>query len=257
MLDVGQGDAFLLRSPAGRLILIDTGPSSAINQQLGQHLPWWQKKIDLVIISHAHLDHFGGLLSLLESYEVSEVWFNGEQNSDNDQYVDLLDKLKQKNINTKVVKRGQRSQFDNLQIDVIWPREQKEDDSNNQSLVLRLTYGAMDVIFAGDISSEVEQQLLGDQLEAEVLKVAHHGSRSSSATEFLTQVRPEFCLISAGLDNQYKHPHAEAINRLNEAGCAVLSSSHQGAVELRISTSTIAVSATLPAVYSSGILNPK
>lgn len=260
MLDIGQGDSFLIRTPEGHTLLIDGGPDASLVQQLGQVLPWWQREIDSIMFTHADLDHFGGFISLLEQYKVHEVWFNGDYDTTNKQYLRLLEKIKQLDITPKKISQGTRIELDSdVTLDILWPDSSGEIGSNDRSLITRLSYGQMNALLTGDASSVIEDRLVGSNvnIEAEILKVGHHGSRYSTDSKFLQIVRPEICLISAGQKNRYGHPHPEVLKRLRDYDCATFITATQGPVELRLRPQSISLSATLPAWPDSGILNPK
>jgi competence protein ComEC len=221
-LDVGQGDAILLNLPQGTRILVDAGPDNLLLNRLGETLPWWEHKIDYVVISHYHADHILGLIELLNKYEVGEVLTTGHQ-PDDFLYHILLNKLKAKNIPIVFVQTGQSFNFAKNVIAQVYSAENHNKDYNNNSLVLKITYLQTSVLLTGDLTTEIEDKLSKSSfnLQADLLKVAHHGSRYASGPEFLKKVQPKFCVISVGKENDFQHPHPETLVRLNNAGCQI------------------------------------
>lgn len=221
-LDIGQGDAILLNLPQGTRILVDAGPDNLLLNRLGEILPWWEHKIDYVVISHYHADHILGLLELLNKYEVGEVLTTAHQ-PDDFLYHILVNKLKAKNIPIVFVEAGQIFDFEKNIVARVISAESNNKDYNNNSLVLKLNYLQTSILLTGDLTTEIEEQLIQSDLDlqADLLKVAHHGSRYSSSQEFLSKVQPKFCVISVGLDNDFQHPHPEALARLSASGCQI------------------------------------
>lgn len=221
-LDIGQGDAILLNLPQGTRILVDAGPDNLLINRLGDALPWWEQKIDYVIISHYHADHILGLIELVEKYKIGQVLSTTHQ-PDDFLYRVLVAKLKAKNIPLVFVQTGQILNFEkNISMQVI-SAEHDNKDYNDNSLVVRFDYLYSSVLFTGDLTAEVEAKLIKSDLnlQSDLLKVAHHGSRYSSSEEFLDLVRPKFCVISVGDDNDFRHPHAETLTRLSQVQCQI------------------------------------
>lgn len=221
-LDIGQGDAILLNLPSGTRILVDGGPDNLLLNRLGEVLPWWEHKIDYVVISHYHADHILGLIELVNKYEIGEVLTTSHQ-PDDFLYHILVNKLKAKNIPIVFVQTGQTFDFAKNISALVISAESNNEDYNNNSLVLKLTYLQTSLLLTGDLTTEIEDKLVksGFELQADLLKVAHHGSRYSSSQEFLAKVEPKFCVISVGEDNDFQHPHSEALARLSKIGCQI------------------------------------
>ncbi|KKP89363.1 MAG: Beta-lactamase domain protein [Parcubacteria group bacterium GW2011_GWA2_36_10] len=219
-LDVGQGDAILLNLPQGTRILVDGGPDNLLLNRLGEVLPWWEHKIDYVVISHYHADHILGLIELVNKYQVGEVLTTAHQ-PDDFLYHILINKLKAKNIPIVFVQAGQTFDFAKNISAQVYSAESDNEDYNNNSLVLKLDYLQTSLLLTGDLTTEIEDKLVksGLDLQADLLKVAHHGSRYSSSQAFLAKVEPKFCVISVGEDNDFQHPHPEALARLSASGC--------------------------------------
>lgn len=221
-LDVGQGDAILLNLPQGTRILVDAGPDNLVLNQISEVLPWWEHKIDYVVISHYHADHILGLIELLNKYEIGEILTTAHQ-PDDFLYNILINKLKKKNIPIVFVATGQTFAFEkNISVQVI-SAENNNKDYNNNSLVLKLNYLQSSILLTGDLTQYLEDKLIKSDfdLQSDLLKVAHHGSRYSSSQEFLAKIQPKFCVISVGEDNDFQHPHLETLARLSSFGCKI------------------------------------
>lgn len=182
-------------------------------------------KIDYIFISHFDSDHVGGILTILEEIKVGQVVINKQiQNSEN--YEQFLKIVKEKRIKVKQVKKGDRVNIEkNLFFDILWPIEKQitENPLNNNSMVAKLQYKNFSMLFTGDIEEIAEKEILKnvskEELKADVLKVAHHGSKTSTTNEFLNLVKPKIALIGVGKKNNFGHPNEEVIERLGNLRC--------------------------------------
>lgn len=220
-LNIGQGDSILIRSPYGQNILIDGGPDDRVVYELGRLLPFYDKTIDLMILTHPHADHITGLVEVIDRYNVGNILYTGVVHN-SPVYLEWLSRIRENNIELKIVQNKQRINFgDDLYLDVMWPREDlinKEVSSlNNSSIVARLMYGQTKFLFTGDAEKEVEQRLIdiGENIQADVLKIGHHGSETSSSEDFIKAVSPEVAVISYGEDNQFGFPSALTMETLS------------------------------------------
>lgn len=225
-LDVGQGDSALIRYPTGEHLLIDTGKDSKVFRSLDKALPWYNKTIDYVLLTHGDLDHVGAMMDILDRYKVKKVFvseFFGkievEQN--------ILKRLEEEHATVEVLKQGDVFTFgtqiqNNLKI--INPDSncfEKYKNENDCSLVGLLTYGDTTFLFTGDISSAVEPTITKYiSKPIDVLKVAHHGSKYSTGTYFVQKTNPKYAVISVG-ENKYGHPTPEVLDRLHVASSTV------------------------------------
>jgi competence protein ComEC len=232
-LDVGQGDAIFIQTPSGRQVLVDGGPSeTALLAQLGRQMPFWDRTLDVMVLTHPESDHVTGLASVLERYQVDAVVFR-EMEHESEVYAHWLRLLEAEGATIYRGEAGLRLALDEgLEMVVLHPGAELQGDANNDSIVARLTYGQISVLLTGDIEAEVEQQLVagGATLASTVLKAAHHGSCNSTTHEFLEAVAPEVAVISVGAENRFGHPCAEALERL--AGLPVYRTDEQGAIEV-------------------------
>lgn len=235
-VDVGQGDAALIDLPDGRLMLIDAGGALGPGRDPGEHalLPLLRARrrdtIDIAVLSHPHPDHYGGLRALMAALPITELWDSGQADAEFDlsptaeQAARLLREARARG--TRVLGPADLCdrpiQAGNARIVLLWPCPGHDSglDANDNSMVVRIDFGQRRFLFAGDIEGEAEAALLqrGAALAADVLKVPHHGSRTSSSAAFLTAVAPKLAVISAGAHNQFGHPHPSVIARLQQHG---------------------------------------
>jgi competence protein ComEC len=245
MLDVGQGDALLLRGPSGQTMLIDgggeiegrpTGYDVGARRVVPALRRLGVRRIDVVMLSHPHEDHVGGLLAVLQNFSVGVVLDAGLPHPA-PSYVQFLRLIEARRIPYRLARRGMRLDLgDGLILSILHPQEPllqgTSSDANLNSIVARLTHGRVTVLFTGDAEGATEAQLLdlGDDVQSLILKIGHHGSRTSTTPAFLDAVRPAVALVSVGAINPFGHPHAEIIQRLEDAGAAVYRTDRHGAI---------------------------
>jgi competence protein ComEC len=238
VLDVGQGDAVLLRTPQGRVILVDGGPDPLLlTSRLGQFLPFWRREIDLVVATHADGDHLSGLIPVLERYRVRRVLESPTMSANA-----LVDAWRQATdqaqLQPAVAVRGMRvTMGTDGAIEVLHPpadRGGPTRSDNAQSVALRVTMGRFRVLLTADVDADVEREWLAAQLpvQATILKVAHHGARSATSDAFVAAVNPQVAVISVGAENRFGHPSQDVLQRLEMAGALVLRTDELGTVEL-------------------------
>ena len=249
MLDVGQGDAVLIRTPKDEYILVDGGPNDKVIQELSSVMPFYEHTIDTLILTHPHPDHINGLVDVLRRFEVRQVILTGI-NYDYSGYAVFLDLLAEKDI-AVFIAGSNDYKMGALTFDMLFPfksiQGRSYENVNNSSIVFRLIYGKTVIYFSGDCELECEQKLIdsGLDLSADILKVGHHGSRTSSSEELLDEVfgngaglaaaRTEGAreaLISCGAGNKYKHPHAETVAKLQDRGVKIYRTDIDGMVEV-------------------------
>jgi len=238
-LDVGQGDAILITTPRGQQVLVDGGPSpAALFAALGKSMPFWDHSIDVVVSTHADGDHITGLVSLLERASVGGWIDNGLEESD-PLVQECLRRLDTQGIERHITVAGERFDLgEGIYLETLHPRggeaQMGSISSNNSSVVLLLQHGANSFLLTGDVESETERALIhsAQVLQADVLKVAHHGSGGATSGEFLDAVDPSFAVISVGIDNRSGHPAPETLERLASVhDLLVLRTDLQGTVE--------------------------
>jgi beta-lactamase superfamily II metal-dependent hydrolase len=212
-IDVGQGDAILIQSPDGKNMLIDGGER---NTGVVAYLAaTGVSKLDIVAATHPHSDHIGGLVDVLKSIPVDKVVTNGQEHTSG-LYESFLDEIIASQAEYVEVKAGDTIQLGMLTLEVLGPISLTS-SLNNGSLVLRLVYGDIAFLFTGDAEAQAESRILssGRSVQAQILKVGHHASNTSSTQAFVNAVSPEVAVYQAGVGNKYGHPHAEIIARLS------------------------------------------
>jgi len=223
ILNVGQGDAILIQTPNKQNILIDGGPSpQSINLELGKKLPFWDRTIDLIFLTQPQADHITGLIETIQRYKVKQVITSGVT-SDSVTYNHWLESVNDKGIKCETAHAGQEIILGNdIKIEVLHPPsvllESTSNDIDNNGLVLRLDWSDITFLFTADINEEAELYLISNRadLKSTVLKVAHHGSSTSTSSQFLAVVDPEAAVISAGEDNRFGHPDPETVSKLKD-----------------------------------------
>jgi competence protein ComEC len=266
MLDVGQGDGIVVRTPHGHTILIDTGgrlergpgeagesPAELVGERvvLGYLRREGIRHVDLLVVTHPHGDHVGGCAPIVRALRVDAIADSGQRYGGR-AYVDCLAAARERGVPVRVVRAGMRWQSDDgVILDVLAPSEpflaDTGDDVNENSIVLRLSYRLSDgrayrALFTGDAGEGGEARLLshGADLRADLLKVGHHGSRWASTTAFLAAVHPHDALISVGRHNSFGHPSPETLDRLGTAGVPVYRTDRCGAIRVVADAESIA-----------------
>ena len=239
LIDVGQGDALLIRSSSGKNVLIDSGPLKAAKKLLSYLDEQGVEQLDLVINTHAHADHIGGLPKLLKALSVKQV-LDPIQVHPSSTYEKMIAALEAHQIPLKAARRGRRIGLGaGAQLRILGPREPlikgSRSDTNSNSVILKLEVGNLSFLFMGDAEQDTEERLLRDgaaDLRATVLKVAHHGSAHASSEHFLKAVQPRIALISCALKNNYGHPAPPTLKRLS-AYAALFQTPQDGDLLLR------------------------
>jgi len=237
-LDVGQGDAILIKTTSGQNILIDGGPDKSVIKRLGENLPWWDKQIDLMILTHPHDDHVTGLIDVLKRYRVKKILYTGvNHNAPN--YLSWLKVVRDKKISLAIINKKQTINLSkDARMEILYPDQsllnKNLSDLNDSSIIIKLIYGQNKFLLTGDASEKVEEILLasGADLSVDVLKVAHHGSQYSSSQEFLEKVEPKIAIISVGKDNDFGHPSLRTIMRLKRFGAEIFRTDEKGTVKI-------------------------
>lgn len=234
--DVGQGDSELIRLPGGENILIDAGTSSTEDELVGELRSLGAETLDLVVATHPHADHIGGMAAVIDAFDVRQVVMPRISESDTPTtktYENLLQSIADKGLTIMPAEPGDELlSSGGAVLTVLAPNGEDYGDLNNYSVVLRLTYGEDSFLFTGDAEEASEEEMLSLDwpLTATVLKCGHHGSETSTSPAFLDAVSPQYAVISCGVDNDYGHPDAVTLEKLEAAGAEVFRTDRQGSI---------------------------
>jgi len=235
--DVGQGDSIFIENPKKQQILIDGGPGSAILEKLGKEMPFYDNVLDLIILTHPEKDHLAGLLEVLKRYKVENILWTGIIR-DTPEFKQWEKEISEEKANIKIAHSIQKIIASKTVLEILYPLEnlagQEFEDSNDTSIVSRLVFGENSFLFTGDIRKSEEKALLEQRadLDSDILKVAHHGSKTSTSKEFVEKVFPEIAVISLGKENSYGHPHQEVLDILEDYGIKVLRTDQKGDIKI-------------------------
>lgn len=240
--DVGQGDAIFIEDHKGHQVLIDGGPDSTILEKLNQEMPFWDRSLDLIILTHPEKDHMSGLIEVLKRYDVEYVLWTGVIR-DTSEYKKWKNILADKEIVIKTAKIGQKitlqsSDLYNIFIEILYPLEnlkgQEFKNNNNTSIVSRLVFNETSFLFPGDIYKSVENKLIDEDIyiDSDVLKISHHGSKTSTSENFIKEVSPQIAVIQVGKNNSYGHPREETLTNLEKFGIKILRTDKQGDIKI-------------------------
>jgi competence protein ComEC len=217
-LSVGQGDAVFIEAPNGTQVLVDSGADGSVLRELGKVMSFWDRSIDIVAATHPDMDHIGGFPEIFQRFDIEYV-LDTETESDTgiyEAYVENRDREKSERV---IAEAGQVIVLDKKEgvfMEVLFPGDVSEiKDKNDASIILRLVYGEKEVLLTGDASKKIERYLVsvyGDRLESDILKLGHHGSKTSTDKTFVERVNPETVVVSAGLNNRFGHPHQEVLD---------------------------------------------
>lgn len=238
--DVGQGDAIFIITPQKHQILIDGGPDSSVLEKLAETLPFWDRSIDLVILTHPEHDHMAGLIEVLKQYEVENILWTGVVR-ETIEYKEWLKVIQKEGAEINIAKAGQKIRAGKVEIDILHPFEDLKDievkNSNDTSIISRLVFKENSFLFTGDATKSAERKLIDycEQkdciLDSDILKVGHHGSKTSTSDEFLENVLPKIAVIQVG-KNKYGHPTFEVLERLAKFGIRVLRTDELGSIKI-------------------------
>lgn len=232
--DVGQGDAAFIETPQGHQILVDGGPDSSLPEKLAKEMPFWDRTIDLIILTHPEKDHMAGLLEVLKRYEVANVLWTGVVRNTAD-WQEWARLVAEEGARTHIAEFGLKVKIGQTFLYVLHPFENLEgrniEDSNNTSVIVRIVFKEASFLFTGDAYQSAENKIISlkADLDSDVLKAGHHGSKTSTGKEFVEAVSPEFAVISCGKDNSYGHPSPEVLEALE--GAEILRTDKEGNIK--------------------------
>jgi competence protein ComEC len=225
-LDVGQGDSILIQKGT-KQILIDGGPSGKTElAELGKYLPYFDREIEAVILTHPDRDHLAGLVEVARNYRIDKV-LETRAEKDTAVFKEWHDLLEYNKIERVEARQGDEINFEDSKIKILFPLDTVDSstgDANNGSVVARLDYGQNSFLFTGDIETTAERQILesGENIDVDVLKISHHGSKYSSSEDFLDATSPETAVISVGANNSYGHPTEAVLDALKARSVEIL-----------------------------------
>ncbi len=242
-LDVGQGDAIFIESPSGNQVLVDGGVGRGVLREISKVMKFYDRSLDVVVATHPDADHVGGLVDILENYEV-DLFLEPGVESDTDIYESLKTQVGKLESGGKIKKILARAGMQiNLGggafLEILFPEKDVSGwETNTASIVARLVYGENEFLLTGDSPSAIENYLVNKYrsqglslgLESDVLKLGHHGSRTSSSDNFVRAVNPEYAVVSSGKDNRYGHPHQEVLALLEKLNIKTLRTDTSGSI---------------------------
>lgn len=260
--NVGQGDAIFIETPQRHQILIDGGPNSTILEKLSKEMPFWDRTIDLIILTHPDKDHLAGLIEVLKRYKVENILWTGVL-KDSAEFKEWQKLIKKEGVSSTaflffkvpqtkitIAQSGQKIKWQGANsfsyIEILYPFKNLEGKNvkniNNTSIISRLVFGETSFLFTGDAYKSVEKELIQKyscldlcksvSINSDVLKVGHQGSRTSTSEKFLTEVSPKIAVISVGKENRYGHPHSEVLKILEKYGIKILRTDLDGDIKI-------------------------
>lgn len=243
-LDVGQGDAVLIQAPNGNQLLYDAGPPSGASlRALAREMPFFDHSIDVAVLSHPDQDHIGGFPEIFKRYDIGAVLEPGAT-SENGVYDATEMAIVAEHAGRILARKGMSIELgDGVVADILYPdHDMAGSETNSASIVLRIRYGTTAFLLSGDLPQSQEEYVVkefGEGLHSQVLKLGHHGSRTSSSAYWLAAVHPDTAVISAGLDNRYGHPHKEVIELLAKLGIHALKTYEEGTISFQSDGETV------------------
>jgi len=234
-LNVGQGNSVLIRTPNNNDILIDGGPDKSVLNELGKILPFYDRDIELMILTHPHDDHDTGLISVIDKYHVNKVLFNDFAATDS-MFLEFKKIIQEKNIPVSSFYQNDQITLDyNIFLKSLYPVKNLSIDlkknANNTSMIAQLIYNNNKIIFTGDAEQDEEKKILDRDLKSDILQVGHHGSKTATSQDFLNRVNPQKAIISCGQDNKFKHPHFITVYKLQQKNIDILRTDQDGTIK--------------------------
>ncbi len=231
-IDVGQGDSELIWLPGGKTMLIDAGDNGQEDRLLSYLRAQGVSRIDYLVGTHPHADHIGGMREVIETFPIGKIYLPRVSHT-SETYTDMLKAIEQKGLTVETARQGKVLFAENgVRAECLAPAGESYESLNNHSAVIRLTYQDISFLFTGDAEGLSEKEMLsaGIDLTADVLKVGHHGSSTSTTADFLQAVSPGCAVISCGKSNDYGHPHQETLKKLEKAGIEVFRTDEMGTI---------------------------
>lgn len=241
VLDVGQGDSIFIQTPDRRTVLVDGGPDAQVMTRLGNLLAPWENHLDVVVLTHPDADHLNGLLYVLKKYKVDYIVWTGiaRDGAQYQQWIELLNKAKEQGSKIVIANLGDQMQNGDVKINILNPFENVAGQylkatTNETGIVLSVVHGQNSFLLTADTGFKTEDQLLANKIDVDfdVLKIGHHGSKHSTSENFLQAVSPQMAVISVGGKNTYGHPTPEVLQRLEKFGIKTFRTDLNGTVSI-------------------------
>lgn len=253
-IDVGQADSAFIELPNQQTMLIDAGNNNDEELVVDYIKNLGYTRIDYAIGTHPHEDHIGGLDNVIDCLDIGKIYFPAIPDKDSPTtktYESVVRSIQNKNLKITAAKAGNSIlSSDNLNAEILSPASSSYENLNNYSVVIKLTYGNTSFLFTGDMESDVESELSGN-LKADVLKVGHHGSDTSTSDAFLEKVSPDIAVISVGANNKYGHPVQSTLDKLNQAGIQIYRTDELGSITILSDGNTISADKQAKPITSS------
>jgi len=260
-LDIGQGDATFVTFPDGQQMLIDCAINARILEALGRVMPYYDRSLDYLVITHPDMDHYGGCVDVLNRFDVKNIVYTGFE-KETSYFGEFMEAVVEENTSFHQIEAFTTWDIASTTITFLYPDHPvhldstipgtgKQANSNNTSMVMKLSYGNMDVLLPGDAEKELEAYLVQtypEFLDVEVLKAAHHGSSGSSQPDFLQKVTPDHTIFSAGINNSYGHPSKRVIKRIERLNSETWRTDTQGDILMSLFQDKVYVE-TIPTLY--------
>ncbi|MBP1970598.1 beta-lactamase superfamily II metal-dependent hydrolase [Virgibacillus natechei] len=229
-IDVGQGDSILIQTPTNKTILIDGGPPETGKKVVSYLEKQQVEKIDLLIATHPDIDHIGGLPNVMKSFEVDQILDSGKLYTTKT-YAKYLNQIRKQNIPINIAEEGELIKLDPMLTIRVLNSFEKDKNNNQSSIALKITYNDIDFVLMSDVEMDQEKEIIDkNELQAEILKVAHHGSNTSSSFEFLQEVNPQIAILTYSMDNDFGHPVDRVIKNLEKINATIYSTATFGNV---------------------------
>ncbi len=247
-LNIGQGDAIFIESPTGNQIMIDGGPAHKVLEELRKVMPFYDRSIDMLFVTNPDADHYAGFIDVLKMYKITEVVEPGTI-SKTDTYKYFANLVKEEHASTTLARKGMVFHLgDGADLHILFPdRDVSKSDINEGSIVAKLVYGSTSVMLVGDAPRSTEEYAASSTpasipdggFQSDVLKVGHHGSRTSASESFVRAVNPRYAVVSYGCTNRYGHPHKETVDLFAKLNIPMLATCKQGTIIMKLNGTTI------------------